>query len=103
MSLGKSTPPYPRQASITPRRREQVFRVLDGCNDERLLRFCYHLDQHYRSDEIFDFMYRQRLVGRNLLSKIEEEDEGRFIWTAMTRIVNMMEKETRPMYLGRDF
>jgi len=48
-------------------------------------------------------MYRQRLVGRNLLSKIEEEDEGRFIWTAMTRIVNMMEKETRPMYLGRDF
>lgn len=91
------------KARMTARRREQIFRVLDGSVDQRLLQLCYHLDHHKRADEIFDFMARQNLVGRNLLAKIEEEDEGRFVFTALTRIVNLMEKETRPMYVGRDF
>lgn len=92
--------PSPR---ITQRRRDEIFAVLDGLMDQRLLNFCYYVDHHKRAGAIFKFLLSNGFTGQKLIELLEQECEGKYVFTLVTKVVNMMEREERNLLMGKDF
>ena len=86
---------------ITPSRRELMFNVMDG--DNRVLPMLYQLNNFQRCDEIFRYLIRNNLTGRELIFWFNETFQGSFL-NLVAHCLKKIDRDVmrRPLHYHKD-
>ncbi len=86
---------------MTDFERGQILAVSEG--SPATLPYCHHLYNMRRSQEIFSYLIKNRIVGKKFLEFVKVDCEGSII-KMQSLLLSKIEKENtiRPLYLKRD-
>ncbi len=90
------------EKDIPPKRRELMFRVMDGHYD--LSPLVYQIYCHIQCDDILRWLLASRLTGQELRKWFQIECGGSFVFM-LTSVVKRLraDLERKPMIVGKDY